>query len=83
MGGQKKTLAQVFEEPTRSDISYDAAIALIKAHGGIVKDGAGSRVSIFIGGEILKFHRPHKKELPKYVVDAIRETLGNLGITPK
>lgn len=83
MSGQKKTLTLVFDEPTRSDITYDAAISLIKAYGGIVKDGAGSRVSIYIRGEIIKFHRPHKKELPKYVVDAIRETLGNLGITPK
>jgi len=82
VSGHDKTLTEVFDEPTRSDITYDAAIALIKAHGGTVKEGAGSRVSITIQGAVIKIHRPHKKDLRKYAVESIRETFRKLGITP-
>ena len=82
MGGPQKTLTQIFTEPTKGDVTFDAALALLKAHGGVVKEGAGSRVKIFIQGKVIQFHRPHKKDLPKYVVEAIREVLEDLGIKP-
>lgn len=82
VGGPQKTLTQIFTEPTKGDVTFDAALALLKAHGGVVKEGAGSRVKIFIEGKVIQFHRPHKKELPKYVVEAIREVLEDLGIKP-
>ena len=83
VGGAKKILAQLFEKPTRADIAYEAAISLLQAQGAIVKEGSGSRVKIFIRGKVIQFHRPHQKELPRYVVEDIRDTLAELGISPK
>jgi len=41
VGGAKKTLAQLFEKPTRADIAYEAAISLLRAQGPSSRKGPG------------------------------------------
>jgi len=84
LGGSRKTLNQIFREPTRADVTYDSAVALLKSYGAVVDvKRSGSRVMIFIRERVIQFHKPHQKELPKYVVEDIRDTLTELGITPE
>ncbi|MHC1711184.1 MAG: type II toxin-antitoxin system HicA family toxin [Solidesulfovibrio sp.] len=83
LGGSRKTLTQIFEEPTRADVTHESAVSLLKGYGAVVKEGSGSRVKIFIRGKVIQFHKPHQKELPRYVVQDIRDTLAELGITPE
>lgn len=84
VSGQKKTLTQIFGEPTRADVTYDSAVSLLKSYGAVVDvKRSGSRVVIFIRGKVIQFHKPHQKELPRYVVEDIRDTLAELGITPE
>lgn len=40
---QRKTLARIFEKPTRADVRWAAIEALIKALGGEVTEGRGSQ----------------------------------------
>jgi len=40
-------------------------------------------VKIFIGGKVIQFHKPHQKELPRYVVEDIRDILAELGLSPQ
>jgi len=45
-----------------------------------IKQGRGSRVRFTKGERILNMHKPHKKELPRYVVELIRDFLSPLDI---
>ncbi len=80
---QRKTLAAVFERPTRSDIKWSAIESLMRALGGAVEERAGSRVAARLNGVIAIFHRPHSRpETKKGAVDAVRQFLTNAGIKP-
>lgn len=80
----RRTLAAIFERPTRASIAYDEAVALLRALGAEVDEGReGSRVMAFLNGVGFRFHRPHPgKELKKYQVEEMRAFLTNAGITP-
>jgi len=63
---QKKTLAMVFEKPTRS---------------ATCRDGKGSRVRFEKGSSSIHIHKPHPaRVLPKYSVDLIRDFLLEIGV---
>jgi hypothetical protein len=84
LGGSRKTLTQIFREPTQADVTYDSVVSLLKSYGAVIDvKRSGSRVMIFIRGKVIQFHKPHQKELPKYVVEDIRDALAGLGITPE
>ncbi|MEE2717554.1 MAG: type II toxin-antitoxin system HicA family toxin [SAR324 cluster bacterium] len=79
----RKTLAAVFERPTRSDLPWPSIENLMLAVGGEISEGAGSRVRIKLGGQVKTFHRPHPgKEAKRYAVEAIREFLREHEIHP-
>ncbi len=56
-------------------------MALIKAIGGTVTQGDGSRVRFDLNDLSLNIHSPHpQKELKRYQLKAIREFLINAGV---
>jgi hypothetical protein len=78
---QRKTYDAIFAEPIRRNIVWDDVVSLIKAIGGTVTQGDGSRVRFDLNDLSLNIHSPHPhKELKRYQVKAIREFLINAGV---
>lgn len=79
----RRTLAAIFEEPTRADIAWASVESLFRALGGIVEEGRGSRVRVALHDIAAVFHRPHPgREIKKGAVEGVREFLRNAGVTP-
>jgi len=78
-----KTLSAIFTKPTRANIKFSDIESLVKALGGAVREGDGSRVVLELSGTREYAHRPHPgKEAKKYMVEKIREWLTGLEVTP-
>ena len=78
---QKKTLAMVFEKPTRSDVRYEDVKGILITSGATSRDGKGSRVRFEKGSSSIHIHKPHPaRVLPKYSVDLIRDFLLEIGV---
>lgn len=78
---QRKTLAAIFERPTRGDVSWKDIEALFKALGADVSEGRGSRVRVALGGRKAIFHRPHPKRTAlRGMVGAVRDFLEQAGV---
>jgi hypothetical protein len=79
----RRTLAAIFERPTRASIVFADIEALVKALGGKVSARGGSRVTIELQGEHWRCHRPHPgKEAKRYQVEEARELLERVGVKP-
>ena len=79
----KKTLKQIFEEPTRSDIPFRDIEALLVSLGFERFEGRGSRVTFKMQTRRITFHRPHpQKESKVYMIDYLRQFLIDLSINP-
>ncbi len=73
---QRKTYDAIFAIPIRRNIIWDDVVSLIKALGGVVIQGNGSRVRFSLNGISLNIHSPHpQKELKRYQVQDIRTFL--------
>lgn len=80
---QRKTLEQVFERPTRSDVRWTAVEALVRALGGNVSEGRGSRVRFRLGERVATIHGPHPKRVTgKATLEDVRRFLENAGVRP-
>jgi hypothetical protein len=80
---QHKTLAAIFKKPTPVGIEWRVIASLIKALGGEVQYGDGSRVRIDLRGETINIHSPHpQKELKRYAIRLVRELLTRTGDLP-
>ncbi len=80
----RKTLAAVFEEPVRSNVSWSDVEALFKALGAEMSEGRGSRVRVYLGGVRAVFHRPHpRKETDKGALKSVRRFLREAGVEPE
>ena len=78
-----KTVAAVFERPTRANIRWGEIESLVVALGGEVLEREGGRVALVLNGVRATFHRPHPKpETKKGAVEAVRKFLGSAGIKP-
>ena len=79
----QRTLEALFEEPTRSNITWNDVVALFDALDAEISEGKGSRVRIALGGIRAVFHRPHpRKEVNKSMVRSIRRFLETAGVKP-
>ena len=79
----RKTLELVFERPTRADLRWTRVEALIRALGGTVSEGRGSRVRFRVNEVVATFHRPHPKPAAgKATLEDVRRFLENAGIQP-
>jgi hypothetical protein len=77
------TLAAVFDDPVRSNISWRNIEAMLKAAGAEITEGEGSRVRIALNGVRAVFHRPHpQKETDRGAVRSMRRFLIEAGVTP-
>lgn len=80
---QRRTLAQVFADPVRSDIAWRDIEGLFDALGATVRQGAGSRVCVALGDVRAVFHRPHPERVTdKGAVRAVRRFLQTAGVQP-
>lgn len=80
---QKSTLDQIFKMPVQSGIKWSDVESLIRALGGEIKEGSGSRVRFLLNGSIARFHRPHPSpDTDKGAVVSLREWLESIGVKP-
>ncbi|HEX8907446.1 MAG TPA: type II toxin-antitoxin system HicA family toxin [Longimicrobiaceae bacterium] len=78
-----RTLAAVFEEPTRANILWRDIVSMLVHHGATLREGQGSRVGVTLNGRRITLHRPHpQKEANQYTVRDLREFLILNGIEP-
>lgn len=78
---QRRTLQKIFEEPGRSDISWNDIESLFKALGADLSEGKGSRVRIGLQDVRAVFHRPHSERVTdKGTVKSIRRFLLEAGV---
>jgi hypothetical protein len=83
MGRHDKTLAEIFERPTRKDVRWTAFVGLLRHRGGDAKPGAGSRFRCEINGARAVIHRPHPGDvMNEGQVEAARALLQAGGVTP-
>lgn len=79
----RKTLRDIFADPVRCDVRWDAVEALFVALGADVSQGRGSRVCVVLKGKTAVFHRPHPKpNTDKGALKAVRRFLTEAGIKP-
>jgi len=78
----RATLLMIFTMPTRSDIRWSNIEALIRALGGTVSAGSGSRRRIFLVRPAV-FHEPHPDPMTdKGAVKHMRDYLRSVGVKP-
>lgn len=77
---QKNTLDQLFKAPTPQGIKWSE---MIKALGGEIKEGRGSRCKFLLNKSIASFHRPHPSpDTDKGAVENVRDWLTSIGVKP-
>jgi hypothetical protein len=80
---QRKTLNLIFDKPTRADVRWPKIESLIRALGGEVSEGRGSRVRFRLGDTVATFHSPHPKRITgKATLEDVRRFLENAGVEP-
>ena len=78
---QRRALQKIFEEPVRSDISWNDIESLLKALGADISEGKGSRVRIALENVRAVFHRPHPERVTdKGTVKSVRRFLLEAGV---
>ncbi len=81
---QRKTLKEIFDRPTRTNIRWSDVERLFIAVGAKITEGKGSRVRIELNDQVKIFHRPHPgKETRHYAVGLARGFLKDHGIEPE
>ncbi|QDB99757.1 type II toxin-antitoxin system HicA family toxin [Mesorhizobium sp. 8] len=77
------TLEQIFHRPVSGTVRWSDIEALFVALGAEISEREGSRVGVFLFGEVRVFHRPHPSpNTDKGAVASIRKWLENHGIQP-
>ncbi|SIO38642.1 HicA toxin of toxin-antitoxin [Singulisphaera sp. GP187] len=77
----KKTLAVIFADPLRLNISWKAVESLLIGLGAVITERKGSRILVELNGVSATFHRPHpQKETKHYVVQHLRDFLRDADI---
>ncbi len=79
----RATLEQIFAQPVSGTIRWQDIEALFIALGAEISEREGSRIGVFLFGQIRVFHRPHPTpETDKGAVASIRKWLEENGISP-
>ncbi|MEZ5421981.1 MAG: type II toxin-antitoxin system HicA family toxin [Pyrinomonadaceae bacterium] len=72
----RKTLEAIFRRPASANIKWAEIESLFKSLGAEISEAEGSRVRVFLFGEIRVFHRPHPRPTTdKGAVESIRKWL--------
>jgi hypothetical protein len=79
----RKTLELIFNRPVSGTIRWSDIEALLAALGAAIVEAEGSRVRVFLFGEIRVFHRPHPSpNTDKGAVTTVRKWLEANGVGP-
>lgn len=77
------TMRLIFARPVSGSVKWKDVEALFEALGAEITERAGSRVGVFLFGEIRVFHRPHPTpDTDKGAVASIRKWLESHGVNP-
>lgn len=80
---QRRTLAALFEDPTRANIAWNDVESLLVGLGATITEGRGSRVRVELNGVKTVLHEPHpQRELGKAMVRSIRDFLVEAEVSP-
>jgi hypothetical protein len=80
---QRKILNDIYEKPTRCDVSWRDVESLFRAIGSDIYEGDGSRVSVVFNKRVLDIHKPHPSgDMKKYAVEKVRDFLNIIGVNP-
>ena len=80
---QRKNLADIYEKPTRCDVSWRNVESLFRAIGSDIFEGEGSRVSVVFNKRVLNIYKPHPSgQLKKYAVEKVRDFLNIIEVKP-
>ena len=76
-------LAQIFARTVPGSVRWTDIESLFTELGAEIAEREGSRVSVFLFGEVRVFHRPHPTpDTDKGAVNSIRKWLEQHGVTP-
>lgn len=79
----RTTLSQIFKRPVSGSIRWADIEALLLDLGAEINEREGSRISIFLFGEVKVFHRPHPSpDTDKGAVVSVKKWLEQHGVTP-
>lgn len=79
----RNTLEAIFSRPVSGTIRWQDIENLFLALGAKVLERAGSRIGVFLFGEVRVFHRPHPSPMTdKGAVASIRKWLESHGVKP-
>ncbi|OUI83465.1 hypothetical protein HK22_08420 [Gluconobacter sp. DsW_056] len=73
----------IFKRPVSGNVAWDDIEALFVSLGAEISEREGSRVGVFLFGEVRVFHRPHPKpNTDKGAVASVRKWLEENGVKP-
>jgi hypothetical protein len=79
----RATLDALFARPVSGSIRWADVEALLVALGAEISELEGSRVGVFLFGEVRVFHRPHPSpDTDKGAVASLRKWLDGHGVRP-
>ena len=79
----RRTLQLIFSRPASGNIRWDDIVSLFRELGAEIKEREGSRVEVFLFGQIRVYHRPHpRSDTDKGAVASIRRWLEENGVKP-
>lgn len=77
------TLERIYAHPVNANIKWRDIVALFGELGAEIAEREGSRVEVFLFGQVRVFHRPHPSpDTDKGAVASIREWLRANGVEP-
>jgi hypothetical protein len=77
------TLSQIFSRPTSGSVRWADIETLFVGLGAEISEREGSRIGVFLFGEIGVFHRPHPSpDTDKGAIASIRKWLESHGVKP-
>lgn len=80
---QRRTLRAIHAHPTSANLLWRDIEALFVALGAEISEREGSRVAVFLFGEVRVFHRPHPSPMTdKRAIASIRAWLELHGVLP-
>lgn len=79
----RRTLELIFSRPASGNVRWDDILALFRELGAEIKEREGSRVEVFLFGDVRVYHRPHPRpDTDKGAVANIRKWLERNGVKP-
>ena len=83
MTAQEDILRRVFATPTPANLRWSSLESLLISLGATLRERAGSRVAVRLGGRIAVLHRPHPRpEASRPLVRSVRRLIEEAGLGP-